>query len=668
MNNEDGAISIYTAIIFLTIISMICVMLESARLHSMVALSDGVAAESFDCVFADYALPLLEEYGLFFTWQGDAEINDNLKNYLSGNASLDFSDDVFDLYGLTLGETEVFDIKHATDKGGDYYAKEITEYVKYKGISDGVETILGLYDDTLSFEGAKEFINNIKKAKEKIEKITDAVCDLYEVYEYARDTVLDIKSDIKEINKEIKTLKKLVKAYKSGDEDVDIDSLKEQFDVVTDKISTLKKDVEDLGVLRDSATESFDTYMEEGVEGNVYEGIEGRTEEGTSYESETVVEEDPVEESWDVLEQMISDLNGVSIDDISSENINENQVNKYINISIKKINKYTDEISEIIKAVDDIKTGNITDDTLPELEEENLDGISATSCMDFVEKYMDYSILSLVTDVSKLSHLTVDKNDEYPSRNKSSGLGVKLYDEAAFSLYSGDVFSCFGDEENEGALSYEMEYIIGGKNSDIRNLSKTVTKICELRVLTNMLAIITDFEKLNQVRGLSAMTFGLTGIPAIMALGEVIISAAWAIGESIMDVRNLMSGRRLHLIKRSDEFNLGLSNLSSVFSKNFPENDDKDKSILNGLDYRQYLEVIIMLTNKSEKYYRSMDIIQLNIRKKGCENFEMSKCVCGASMKAEFKAKSLFTNLPFISGKLGDFGEISIGKNLSFNY
>ena len=54
------------------------------------------------------------------------------------------------------------------------------------------------------------------------------------------------------------------------------------------------------------------------------------------------------------------------------------------------------------------------------------------------------------------------------------------------------------------------------------------------------------------------------------------------------------------------------------------------------------------MENKNQQYFRTMDVIQLNICKNYNSSFRMADCISSASIKAKYSAKPLFTSFSFV--------------------
>ena len=107
---------------------------------------------------------------------------------------------------------------------------------------------------------------------------------------------------------------------------------------------------------------------------------------------------------------------------------------------------------------------------------------------------------------------------------------------------------------DDSLLDYEVEYILYGKYSDKQNYKMVVTTIFTIRTILNVIHLYTEPEKNGVILTLATSmagwwTAGL-GIPVFKA----IISGLWAMGESVLDVKKLLSGEEVAFIKTKNEW------------------------------------------------------------------------------------------------------------------
>ena len=181
-------------------------------------------------------------------------------------------------------------------------------------------------------------------------------------------------------------------------------------------------------------------------------------------------------------------------------------------------------------------------------------------------------------------------------------------DRILFQLYCKGHFTDATQKKAEGnRLNYEMEYLLGGKNSDIDNLKTTVNRLLLLREGANLLYLETQPEKIRQAM---SAALALTSVVANPELAEPVkqaILAAWAYAESISDVRILLNGGKIPLVKTEAEWHTDLQHLGSSL-----QNVDRGKK-QNGLSYAGYLQILLRTVSEKKLVFRSMDLIEHNL-------------------------------------------------------
>ena len=130
-------------------------------------------------------------------------------------------------------------------------------------------------------------------------------------------------------------------------------------------------------------------------------------------------------------------------------------------------------------------------------------------------------------------------------------------------------------------------------------------------------------------------------MPAIVRLTQFLIIAAWSYAESVVDARNLLEGEKVSLIKKTDEWNLSLSNLKSLNS------DNNKNKVESGLTYEDYLRYLLISQDKYTQVIRMLDLMELNIQDKYNVNFQMKQCIVQATLYTEYKVKRLFSDIGF---------------------
>ena len=664
MKKIGGSISVYTALVFTCVLALVLTLIESGRYEYCGAYSSVITKNAVNSVMGNYANEILDRYGLLLTCRSDDDFKKELNDYINSNIKGFGDDDTVDFLAFSGSELSDVKINHITDDGGSYMAKQITDYMKYKIGENGAHALINSYGDSSSLESISKFIKTVKTAKKKIERIADAASDLYDSYEKIKKSAKSIKDDVKGINKAVENMKETLEDYKNGE--CEFEDLETAYNILVGQVSNLQKDLSDIKEYANKASDSKKEY-EEGKEESksVYESVLP----GKAIEEEG---EDELITNYEDVEDIIEVIDNIDLSDFDkTKKLAEENAIKIVERKLKKLEECVKKSKDIPPIAKEIILGAVEDNPTKQLNKNSGGGISGKDIVKYVENIGEDAYLGLYMDVATLSNKTIDLYEGCPSLIKDKGDGkIGKLDGAMFSLYSADHFNSYvdnGDSENkEKVLDYEMEYLLGGKDSDKENLIIAINKLVALREATNMIAILSNADKISEVRTLAMSTFGLTGIPAVVLLGEVLIIAAWGYAESVMDIRNLLKGGRCKLIKSSADFNLSLANIGSIIKGNYGEHADTNGTILDGFNYEEFLELLIYATSNKDKYYRAMDIIELDVRR-DVPDFKMSNCITGTKINVEYKLKSLFIGEKTVK-KFKKSGKINIFRSAEYTY
>ena len=184
-------------------------------------------------------------------------------------------------------------------------------------------------------------------------------------------------------------------------------------------------------------------------------------------------------------------------------------------------------------------------------------------------------------------------------------------------------------------LVYQVEYLIGRKTSDRENLERVVKRLLLIREGANAIYLAGDSEKMTQVKLLASAIAGTFLVPPAAVVIEAALVACWAFAESILDVRELLSGGKIPLKKTPADWQLSLENLPTLLDRL----DTDRRSSPDGLSYQEYLEILLMGVDRREKLKGMMDMIELTLRDRpGWEEFRLDSCVVGAKASVDVLA------------------------------
>lgn len=207
---------------------------------------------------------------------------------------------------------------------------------------------------------------------------------------------------------------------------------------------------------------------------------------------------------------------------------------------------------------------------------------------------------------------------------------VTVLEKVLFRLYLEDCFSNVLEEKEDGALEYEMEYLIGGKSSDKANLKAAVNRLLLSREAANLAFLETNPEKQQIALAAAAAITTAVGQPALTEPVKHGILAAWAYAESLSDVRILLDGGKVSIIKTGEQWHTQLDHLSAGIKSTAGENQQK------GLSYTGYLQLLLWTMQDKKLSLRAMDLIEKDT------GIRMDHMICRMECDYEYEAPALF--------------------------
>lgn len=221
-----------------------------------------------------------------------------------------------------------------------------------------------------------------------------------------------------------------------------------------------------------------------------------------------------------------------------------------------------------------------------------------------------------------------DKNDSADS------LYIQMYIDRFFSEYvcSDNADNRENDKKNAHVLDYEKEYIINAGVSDRDNLKAVVYRILMIRMGTSFVYLAADDASRQKAYVAAASIVGFTGLDAVVRCVQYLILAAWAYQDACIDTGAVLSGKSIPMVKNGNNLNIQFNELV-LFSKENMRNKINDYKSKKGMSYDEYINLFLLGTSVKKRIYRSMDIIQYNMKKNHDSLFSFQNAVCGADME-----------------------------------
>ena len=247
-------------------------------------------------------------------------------------------------------------------------------------------------------------------------------------------------------------------------------------------------------------------------------------------------------------------------------------------------------------------------------------------------------VLALVMPEQNVSNKELGQTDGVKHTHSAKGNWQKekkasVPDRLLFGLYCRAHFSDATQENGDRALDYEMEYLISGKNADQENLKAVVNRLLLMREGANLLYLETNPTKSQEAMSVALALTSAVANPELAEPVKHAILAAWAYAESISDVRILLNGGNVSLVKSDAQWHTDLKHLGNTL------NTSEKNTEQEGLSYGGYLQLLLWTMPEEKISQQSMNLIEQNTGV--CMNQMAGKIKCSV----EYEAQPLFWNL-----------------------
>ena len=196
-------------------------------------------------------------------------------------------------------------------------------------------------------------------------------------------------------------------------------------------------------------------------------------------------------------------------------------------------------------------------------------------------------------------------------------------------LYLGEKFGSYTTPLPDTVFRYEQEYILYGRNSDAGNLEAAAERLLLVRMASNMTFLFASPGKQAEAAEMAAALSAALLIPECEEIIRYALLFAWGYMESLRDVRTLLVGGGVPLVKKETDWAVPIEAILT------PENLAAGDPSAPGLKYPEYLGILLYLEDMTVKTGRTMDLMELNIRQsEGCGGFCMDWCYDLVSVKA----------------------------------
>ncbi len=191
------------------------------------------------------------------------------------------------------------------------------------------------------------------------------------------------------------------------------------------------------------------------------------------------------------------------------------------------------------------------------------------------------------------------------------------------------------EARSESPLRCQVEYILGGRGTDRANLEVVAERLMLLRGGLNCTCLFGDEGRKARAGAVAAAVSLVLFNPELKEPLKTALLFGWAYLETVVDVRTLMKGGRVPLVKTPENWQTSLTDLLT------PEGRSRTGTYTEGFDYRDHLRGLLYLEGGSLKTRRLMDVIEMEIRQTPHgDSFRIDQCIDILSFQTEVKSST----------------------------
>ena len=661
----SGQITVFISMILMILFAFLCVLMELARTAGARWYLQMAASSAMDSVFSQYHRELWDRYRLLFAeYESPEEIEQDFAGFLLPYL------ETKNWYPMALEQTAAEEIVRATDGHGAYLEKEILDYMKYgvwKLDFEG-DAVPELWDYEREAEAVTEMAQSYRLRTRdvwKLERVLEDISGNLDRQRTFREQGLNSLSSYdgagfrREAERMIGELRK-------------IPGLVRQYEKEADKLATvLASDRQEQNARADRFSAGTAAALEEEIqEYEAYIAEDGKRRQEIrdldlssaeqiqrlealielSYEVEREIEEweddddedgDGGEPDYESLWRPVRNgLEGIVIPVLSfAHGIQDKDKEGWL----KQVEQLYQEgmLGLLVPDGHQISEKLASTAELPSHTESYEEGAGSGSMVDHV----------LVNEYCGMFF------SQFCSGAEQKNISEKREKRKGLSKTGTDPGETTGDgtkpeiqlETQAQVLDYEIEYLLFGNASDRENLSDAVHRLLAVRSGLNLIHILSDSGKREQARALAAVITGAGSITPLILVTTFFVMSVWALGEALMDVKGLLAGKKVVLLKTSEDWTLDVENLLVLGRDGTLEAGDGER----GLSYLSWLKILLFVEPAVRQEYRIMDVIQLNLGQ-GKSGFRMRNGVYQVHMSGNVCGKYLFFSPAFVENMTGN--------------
>ncbi|MDD3253401.1 MAG: DUF5702 domain-containing protein [Lachnospiraceae bacterium] len=641
MKPVRSQVTVFISLVMMCVFSFFCVLLESARTAGARWYLQMAADSALDSVFSRYHRELWDSYRLLFAEYEDeealaADFQLLMQPYL----------DTENWYPMEYESASVEEIFRATEEDGLYFEKEILDYMKYGiwNMDFDEKTAESLWDTAKEATAVKEVAGTYRahakealKLEKSLEKISESLAEqlrrkqagLSELHDYDGP---GFRRSAQSLIRELERIPGLVQTYQKRADELAAGLAKSRT-TYEQKRQECQGQVQEL---LESEVQEYEAYVAaDGERRQEVEALSPKSQEQIRMVEAVIEEAEEVERIIEEWEEDEEDEEGGDGPDL--EALWRPVIRHFSQLEISPM-------SFVHGVKDKEKEGWLNQ----------------------VGALYQSGLLELVVPAEATISERTANRAQVPSETEMllvGSRGIGFLDHLLVDEYSGDFFGNFcaaergagGGDAGAGSqrpertvLQYEVEYLLGGESGDRDNLSSVVHQLLAVREGLNMVHILSDAAKRAQARTLAMTITGLASATPLLLVTTFFVMSVWALGEALMDVRGLLAGKRVPLLKTAEDWTLGIDALLEAGKNRRVETGGSER----GLDYLAWLKILLFRMPIVQQEYRMMDLMQINLGL-GQQDFQMRNGVYKVKLRGKLCGKHVFFSLGFVENLLG---------------
>ncbi len=633
---EQGSVTIFLSMIILSMLSVVMVLLELARVPVMRYKAGSQTRNALQSTFGGYVRNSWDQYYLLMYWGNDDNLEKEIAQFIldSNRLTNKTNTKYHDFFQTELLDVSVEDVTHITADNGKHFAGQINEVMQYVITEEIADSLIDKFNIMNNGQEIEEILEETEEQAEDITNLEKQRKKLYKQIEKLKQIKLNPEEEANKLAEQTTSAqyRKLKKAWKKHNKAY------EKLDKVFKKYKDAYKDMEKTAEQVDDVISGYEVSATNAVIGQIKEeqasGVEQlqqETQEITDIENQLQLYHEKLKACENFLAHYTTKMM-------------KNEKDNFL----KGLTNLQEEIADF-------------EDTIPSLAEQKEQDIDLEDFSDLLKKMKKGTLSLVVGNTDEISPYEIEK-DDLPSVTESYKKGSRTVDleKVAQGEYCLRFFGNYVKPAKEDCLQYGVEYILGGKLSDQDNLEYVVKELVKVRAGCNMIHILSSTVKKQEASVLATSLTAWTGIPALAVLGKYVLIQAWAYCEAVIDVRDLLEGKKVPLIKTDSQWTLALEKIVSISS-----NVKSSNSGNTGLEYDMYLRFLLAVQKENLQRFRCMDLIQQNLRKEN-DSFRMKECIIDTSIHVEFYGKPVFLGILGLSQNVKNY-KITIEDKMNYS-